>query len=122
MAGGLLAIAGPAIFAMFARGKVNEEVKKRAKELGPEVTRETAAKLGPKLEELIDGFVDKLDAWVVGAGEELQREVLEVLATARKQQSDGAHDTAKTAAQIEAEAKSLTDVAARLNKLRDSLA
>jgi hypothetical protein len=31
MAGGLLAIAGPAIFAMFARGKIHDELKKRAK-------------------------------------------------------------------------------------------
>jgi GTPase Era involved in 16S rRNA processing len=121
MAGGLLAIAGPAIFAMFARGKVNEEVKKRAKELGPEVTRETAAKLGPKLDELIDGFVEKLDAWVVGAGEELQREVLEVLAAASKQQSDGAHDAAKTAAQLESEVRSLAEVTSRLGKLRETL-
>ncbi|MGH7439178.1 MAG: dynamin family protein [Polyangiaceae bacterium] len=121
MAGGLLAIAGPAIFAMFARGKVHEEVKKRAKELGPEVTRETAAKLGPKLEELIDGFVEKLDAWVVGTGEELQREVLEVLAAARKEQSGGAHDAAKRSAQIEAEVASLAAVSSRLNKLRDAL-
>ena len=46
MAGGVLAIAGPAILAMFARGKIHEEYKKRAKELAPEVMRETAKKVG----------------------------------------------------------------------------
>ncbi|HLK37380.1 MAG TPA: dynamin family protein, partial [Polyangiaceae bacterium] len=65
MAGGLLAVAGPAIFAMFARGKIHEEFKRRAKELGPEVMRETARSVAPKLDELIAGFGQKLDAWVV---------------------------------------------------------
>ncbi len=121
MAGGLLAVAGPAIFAMFARGRVHEETKKRAKELAPEVARETAVKLGPRLEELIDGFVQKLDAWVVGAGEELQREVVEVLAAARQAQSEGSHDASTTAVEIEAQGRALDAARARLGKLRDSL-
>jgi hypothetical protein len=79
MAGGVLAIAGPAIFAMFARGKIHEEFKKRAKELAPDVMRETAKKVAPKLDAMIEEFAQKLDAWVVNAGEELHREVLEVL-------------------------------------------
>ena len=68
MAGGVLAVAGPAIFAMFARGKIHEEFKKRANELAPEVMRETAKKVAPKLDEMIDDFAQKLDAWVVSAG------------------------------------------------------
>jgi ribosome biogenesis GTPase A/23S rRNA maturation mini-RNase III len=122
MAGGLLAIAGPAIFAMFARGRVHEEVKKRAKELAPEVMRDTAAKVGPKLEELVDVFVAKLDAWVVGAGEELQREVVEVLAATRQAKAGGAHDDAKEAADVDAQAAHLASVTGRLAELRESLA
>jgi small GTP-binding protein len=122
MAGGLLAVAGPAIFAMFARGRVHEEVKKRAKELAPEVMRETAAKVAPKLEELIDGFVEKLDAWVVGAGGELQREVVEVLAATRQAKGESAHDAAKAAAEVDTQASALGAVTARLTKLRESLA
>jgi 23S rRNA maturation mini-RNase III len=121
MAGGLLAVAGPAIFAMFARGRVQDEVRKRAKELAPEVMRETAAKVGPKLEELIDGFVAKLDAWVVGAGQELQREVVEVLVSTRQAKGEAAHDAAKAAAEVEAQAAALSKVAARLGELRDAL-
>lgn len=122
MAGGLLAIAGPAIFAMFARGRVHEEVKKRAKELAPEVMRDAAAKVGPKLEELVDVFVAKLDAWVVGAGEELQREVVEVLAATRQAKAGGAHDDAKEAADVDAQAAHLASVTGRLAELRESLA
>lgn len=121
MAGGLLAVAGPAIFAMFARGRVNEEVKKRAKELAPQVMRETATKVGPKLEELVDGFVRKLDEWVVGAGQELQREVVEVLSATRKAQAETAFDAAKASAEVEAQGAALTAVASRLAKLRDAL-
>ncbi len=122
MAGGLLAVAGPAIFAMFARGRVHEEVKKRAKELAPEVMRETATKVAPKLEELIDGFVEKLDAWVVGAGEELQREVVEVLGATRQARGESAHDAARAAAEVDTQASALGAVTARLTKLRESLA
>jgi glutamate synthase domain-containing protein 3 len=122
MAGGLLAVAGPAIFAMFARGRVHEEVKKRAKELGPEVMRETAAKVGPKLEELIDDFVRKLDTWVVGTGQELQREMVEILATTRRERSEQAHDAAKAAAEVETLSTTLAGVRTQLEKLRASLA
>ena len=68
MAGGVLAVAGPAIFAMFARGKIHEEFKKRANELAPEVMRETAKKVAPKLDAMIEEFAQKLDTWVVNAG------------------------------------------------------
>jgi hypothetical protein len=89
MAGGILAIAGPAIFAMFARGKIHEEFKRRAQELAPEVMRETARQVAPKLDALVSDFAQKLDTWVVGAGEELHREVVEVLRAARDARGSG---------------------------------
>ncbi|MGD0673772.1 MAG: dynamin family protein [Polyangiaceae bacterium] len=120
MAGGVLAIAGPAIFAMFARGKIQEEFKRRAKELAPEVVRETAKKVGPKLEGLIEGFAQNLDAWVVSAGEELHREVLEVL-QATKQGRDSGHDEAKANAAVDGQAAALRAVVERIEKLRAEL-
>ena len=92
MAGGVLAVAGPAIFAMFARGKIHEEFKKRANELAPEVMRETAKKVAPKLDEMIEEFAQKLDTWVVSAGEELHREVVEVLRAAKDAREAGQQD------------------------------
>jgi small GTP-binding protein len=121
MAGGLLAVAGPAIFAMFARGKIDEEFKKRAKELAPEVIRETAKKVAPKLEALIDDFARKLDAWVVSAGQELCREVLEVLRATRDARGGGQEDEVKANVRVESQAQALAAVTERLEKLRVEL-
>src|SRR6202022_3226514 len=100
MAGGVLAVAGPAIFAMFARGKIHEELKKRANELAPEVMRETAKKVAPKLDELVEEFAQKLDGWVVSAGEELHRGVVEVLRATRDARGAGQNDEATATAGV----------------------
>jgi hypothetical protein len=121
MAGGLLAVAGPAIFAMFARGKIHEEFKKRAKELAPEVMRETAKKVAPKLDSLIDQFAQKLDAWVVSAGEELHREIVEVLRATKDARAGGEGDEAKATAAVEGQAAALANVTERIEKLRADL-
>jgi predicted GTPase len=121
MAGGLLAIAGPAIFAMFARGKIHEELKKRANELAPEVLRETAKKVKPKLDDLIDEFARTLDAWVVSAGEELHREVVEVLRATRDAREPGKSDEVAATAAVEEQAASLASVIGRIEKLRIDL-
>ncbi len=121
MAGGLLAVAGPAIFAMFARGKIHEELKKRANELAPEVMRETAKKVGPKLDALIEQFAQKLDAWVVAAGEELHREVVEVLQATKEARGAGQGDEAAATAAVEAQAAALAAVTGRIETLRAEL-
>ena len=121
MAGGVLAVAGPAIFAMFARGKIDEEFKKRANELAPEVMRETAKKVAPKLDEMIEDFAQKLDTWVVSAGQELHREVVEVLRAAKDARVAGQQDTAKVEAEVEGQAAALAKVVERIEKLRTEL-
>jgi small GTP-binding protein len=121
MAGGLLAIAGPAIFAMFARGKIHEELKKRANELAPEVIRETAKKVLPKLDELIDEFAQKLEGWVVSAGEELHREVVEVLRATKEAREAGQGDEAAALATVEGQGAALSQMTDRLERLRGQL-
>lgn len=121
MAGGVLAIAGPAILAMFARGKIHEEFKKRAKELAPDVMRETAKKVGPKLDSLIDEFAQKLDAWVVNAGEELHREVAEVLHATKAARDAGQGDEGAAIASVEGQSAALAKVTERIEKLRAEL-
>jgi hypothetical protein len=121
MVGGLLAVAGPAIFAMFARGKIHEEFKKRAKELGPEVLRETAKKVGPKLEALIDEFTQKLDTWVVSAGQELHREIVEVLQATKEARASGHEDEVKVQAAVDGQAAALARVTERIEQLRAEL-
>ena len=121
MAGGLLATVGPAIFAMFARGKIHEEFKKRAKELAPDVMRDAASKVAPKLDALIDDVAQKLDAWVVSAGEELHREMLEVLRATREAREGGLQDEARAKALVEQQALSLVKDTERLEGLRAAL-
>lgn len=121
MVGGVLAVAGPAIFAMFARSKIHEEFKKRANELAPEVMRETAKKVAPKLDEMIGDFAQKLDAWVVSAGQELHREVVEVLRAAKDARVAGQQDNTKIEAEVEGQAAALAKVVERIEKLRTEL-
>jgi predicted GTPase len=121
MAGGVLAVVGPAVFAMFARGKIHEELRKRAKELAPEVMRETAKQVGPKVDGMIDEFAQKLDAWVVSAGEELHREVVEVLRATRDARSAGENDEDAASAAVELQAVALAKVVDNLERLRASL-
>jgi predicted GTPase len=121
MAGGVLAVAGPAIFAMFARGKIHEEFKKRANELGPEVMRETAKKVAPKLDAMIGDFAQKLDVWVVSAGQELHREVVEVLRAAKDARGNGQVDEAEVKASVEGQAAALGKVTESIERLRAEL-
>ncbi len=121
MAGGLLATAGPAIFAMFARGRIQEEFKKRAKQLAPEVMREAAAKVAPKLDALIEDVAQKLDTWVVSAGEELHRGMLEVLRATRESRARGNESEAAATARVEEQAVTLANETRQLEKLRAAL-
>ena len=121
MAGGLLAIAGPAIFAMFARGKIHEEFKKRANELAPEVMRETARKVAPKLDAMIGDFAHKLDGWWVGAGVEQHRVGAEVLRATRDARNGGERDEAGAKADVEGQAAALEKVTQDVVALRAAL-
>jgi small GTP-binding protein len=118
--GVLLAGAAP-VLAMFVKGKADEEYKKRAKEFAHEVMRAAAAKVAPKLEEMIDDFGQKLDAWVVTAGEELHREVLEVLHAAQASRLGGARDEAESRKEVEGHAGRLQAASRRIEDLRAAL-
>ena len=118
--GGVLALAAP-VLAVYVRGKVETEMKKRAKELAPQALREAAGRVGPKLEEMINEFASRLDAWVVTAGEELHREVIEVLSSARTEkfaQKPGAEASIKT---CDDQAQTLTGITAQLEGMRGAL-
>jgi predicted GTPase len=122
MAGGLLAVAGPAVFAMVARGKIHDEQRRVAKELAPEVVRETAKQIGPKLDAMIDDFANILDGWVVSAGDELHREVVEVLRSTQAARDAGRNDGEDEAAQVERQAEALAQVISGLEAQRGRLA
>ncbi len=89
--GGLLLAAAP-VLALVLRSKVEEEYRKKALEAAPGVLRSVADQIAPKLDGMIEEFVKKLDAWVVSAGEELHREVLEVLHATKDARARGTSD------------------------------
>lgn len=117
MVGGLLTIAAP-IMALVLRDRMDAEYKKRAIELAPEVLRQAAKQVGPKIDEMIEDFAKKLDAWVVTAGEELYREVLEVLNASRDARAMADHDEAKAKAEVEAQDERLEEAKKHVLDLR----
>jgi ribosome biogenesis GTPase A len=118
--GGLLAVAAP-ILAIVLKDRVEGEYRKKAKELAPEVLRAAAEKVGPKMDEMIDEFANKLDAWVVTAGEELHREVLEVLNATRAAREGGQHDDEAAKREVEEQVGALGKAVGRVEELRAAL-
>lgn len=120
MVGGLLTVAAP-ILALVLRDRIDAEYKKRAKEEAPEVLRQAAKQVGPKIDEMIEDFAKKLDAWVVTAGEELYREILEVLNAARDARAKGEKDEAAAKAEVDAQETRLARARDRVEQLRTAL-
>ncbi|MBK9264481.1 MAG: dynamin family protein [Polyangiaceae bacterium] len=118
--GGILAVAAP-VLAVYVKGMIETETKKRAKELAPIAVREAATKVGPKLDEMIQEFAQRLDAWVVTAGEELHREVIEVLGAAKAERANTALSVETAIAACDAEAKALAGVIEQLESLRSGV-
>jgi small GTP-binding protein len=87
LAGGLLTLAAP-IVALVLKGRAAREVKAEARERAPEAVRKVAAAVGPKLDEIVDGFASRLREFIAEAGAALARGIAEVLdrALAERQQ------------------------------------
>jgi hypothetical protein len=118
--GGLLTLAAP-VLAVYVRGKVEIETRKRAKEFAPQALRDAAAKIGPKLDEMIQEFAGRLDAWVVSAGEELHREVIEVLSATRTERA-AAKPGADSAVKVcDDQVEALSGLDSKLGALRSAL-
>jgi ribosome biogenesis GTPase A len=118
--GGLLTLAAP-VLAVYVRGKVEVETRKRAKEFAPQALRDAAAKIGPKLDEMIQEFAGRLDAWVVSAGEELHREVIEVLSATRAERA-AAKPGAESAVKVcDEQVEALSGLDGKLGALRSAL-
>lgn len=118
--GGILAAAALP-FAMFVRNRVEKQTREKARELAPQAIREASEKLLPKLEEMVSEFAARLDAWVVTAGEELHRELLEILKSTRDERRISADDTAAALAACEREASVLERSLGGIEKLRGAL-
>ncbi len=120
LVGGLLTIAAP-VLALVLRDRIDAEYKKRAKEQAPGVVRQAAEKAAPKLDEMIDEFAARLDAWVVSAGEELHREILEVLSATRSAREAGNRTAAEALADVTAQQSALDEAKGSVERLRSVL-
>jgi len=118
--GALMLVAAP-IIGMFARDRINAEYKRTVRERTPQVLREIATKVGPKIDEMIDEFATKLDTWVVSASEDLHRELLEVLKSAKSARAEGVEKSASERAETEVASAKLVKARGRLEELRAGL-
>ncbi|WP_437761929.1 dynamin family protein [Sorangium sp. So ce281] len=118
--GGILALAAP-VLAVYVKEKVEAETRKKAKEMAPIALREAATRIGPKLDEMIQEFASRLDAWVVTAGQELHREVIEVLKAAREERVQAEPSSESQLEACDAQAEALRALTSRLEGLRSAL-
>jgi hypothetical protein len=97
LAGGILTMAAP-IVALVLKGRAAQVMKAEARTRAPETVRKVAAAVGPKLDELVDGFAGRLKEFVAEAGAALARGISEVLDRAlaeRQQLKDAAQATSE---------------------------
>jgi GTP-binding protein EngB required for normal cell division len=115
LGGGLIIAAIP--LAWYTRNKKENLTRDKAREVAPGAVREAAALLGPKLDSMIADFAQKLDAWVVSAGEDLHKELIEILRQAEKDHETGAAEVAGAVAVCDEELAQLGRIEARLAEL-----
>ncbi len=89
--GGVLLVAAPAL-ALYNKDRTDMLLRQRALELAPGVIRGVGAKVAPKIDEMVNDFSERLDAWIVAAGQELHQEVIEVLEHVNTARAAGATD------------------------------
>jgi ribosome biogenesis GTPase A len=78
LVGGVLTLAAP-LLAFLLRGRVAAQVKTEAKVQAPQAVDRVAALVGPKLDEIVDGFGARLLEFVAQAGDALSRGIADVL-------------------------------------------
>jgi small GTP-binding protein len=122
LVGGVLTLAAP-LLAFVLRGKVAAEVKIEAKAQGPLAVDRVAALVGPKLDEIIDGFGARLLEFVAQAGDTLARGISEVLdrALAERRGADSKAADAARAAGIDAALSELRAIDERIADIRQKV-
>ncbi|HEY4395960.1 MAG TPA: dynamin family protein [Polyangia bacterium] len=122
LVGGVLTLAAP-ILAFVLRGKLAAEVKIEAKAQAPLAVDRVAALVGPKLDEIVDGFGGRLLEFVAQAGDTLARGIAEVLDRALVERRAGeAQTTARAnAAGIDAALGELKAIDERIAEIRQKV-
>jgi small GTP-binding protein len=119
LVGGVLALAAP-VLALVLRGRVATEVKAEAKEQGPIAVDRVAALIGPKLDEIIDGFGARLLEFVSQAGDALTRGIADVLDQALRERraTDETQSARADVKQLDASIANLRAIEQRIAEVR----
>jgi ribosome biogenesis GTPase A len=122
LVGGVLTLAAP-ILAFVLRGKLAAEVKSEAKAQAPLAVDRVAALVGPKLDEIVDGFGARLLEFVAQAGDTLARGIAEVLdrSLAERRAAGAKTDASANAAGIDAELAELKTIDERIAEIRQKV-
>ncbi|HEY2728958.1 MAG TPA: hypothetical protein VGK52_03400, partial [Polyangia bacterium] len=119
MVGGLLTLSAP-VLAFILKGRVSAEIKSEARDQAPRAVDRVAAIVGPKLDELVDGFGARLLEFVAQAGETLGRGIAEVLDRARDERKarGAASDSRADVAAVDAALKDVRALDERVADIR----
>jgi small GTP-binding protein len=122
LVGGVLTLAAP-VLAFVLRGKLAAELKTEAKAQAPLAVDRVAALVGPKLDEIVDGFGARLLEFVAQAGDTLARGIAEVLDRALgERRAANAQTAAKAdAAGIDAALTELKKIDERIADIRQKI-
>ena len=119
LVGGMLTLAAP-LLAFVLKGRVSAQVKAEAKEQGPVAVDRVAALVGPKLDEVIDGFGARLLEFVAQAGDALTRGIADVLdkALQERRAGDETHASSTDVKQLDAAISGLRLIDERIADIR----
>ena len=122
LVGGAITLAVP-ILAFLLRGKQATQVKAEAKAQAPLAVDRVAALVGPKLDEIVDGFGARRRAGVAQAGDTLARGIAEVLdrALVERRAADSKTATTANAAGIDAAVAALKAIDERIAEIRQKV-
>lgn len=120
MLGVLMAGAAP-VLAYYAKGQIDAKTRDKACEQAELALREAAAKVAPKLDDMVREFGQRLDAWVDSAGKEVHQQMIDVLMAAKRESGENAPDVAKAERQCDLWADALKELAQRIDGERESL-
>jgi GTPase SAR1 family protein len=120
LAGGLMTLAVP-VLALILRGKVAQEVKAEASRAAPEAVTKAAAALAPKLDEIVDQFVQRLQEFIAEAGAALARGIAEVLESALAERRRHAESLAGSVQALDQPLLALKAIEERIAEIRQSV-
>ena len=120
LVGAALAGAAP-VLAYYLKRRVDAQTKEKAQEQAAVALREAAAKVAPKLDQMVEDFTGDLDAWVEKAGKEVHREMLDILQASKAAHKDATPDVARIEKECAAHKDALDNVKSTLEQLRKSL-